>query len=55
LILAFCHRWQKDFGLGSLAATMIPYSLWMMFTGLVMTMLWIWLGLPLGPGAITTY
>jgi aminobenzoyl-glutamate transport protein len=55
LILAFCHRWQKDFGLGSLAATMIPYSLWMMFTGLVMTMLWIWLGLPLGPGAVTTY
>jgi aminobenzoyl-glutamate transport protein len=55
LILAFCHRWQKDFGLGSLAATMIPYSIWMMITGLAMTMIWIWLGLPLGPGAGTSY
>lgn len=55
LILAFCHRWQKDFGLGSLAATMIPYSIWMMVTGLIMTMLWIWLGLPLGPGAVSSY
>ena len=24
LILIFCQRWQKDFGLGSLAATMLP-------------------------------
>ncbi len=55
LILAFCHRWQKDFGLGSLAATMIPYSIWMMVTGLILTMLWIWLGLPLGPGAVSGY
>lgn len=55
LILAFCHRWQKDFGLGSLAATMIPYSIWMMGTGLVLTMVWIWLGLPLGPGAVSEY
>lgn len=55
LILAFCHRWQKDFGLGSLAATMIPYSIWMMVTGLVLTMVWIWLGLPLGPGAVSEY
>jgi len=55
LILAFCQRWNKDFGLGSLAATMIPYSIWMMITGLIMAVLWIWTGLPLGPGAGTEF
>jgi aminobenzoyl-glutamate transport protein len=55
LILAFCQRWNKDFGLGSLAATMIPYSIWMLITGLALAMVWIGLGLPLGPGAGTTY
>ena len=34
---------------------MIPYSIWMMVTGLILTMLWIWLGLPLGPGAVSGY
>ncbi len=55
LILTFCQRWQKDFGLGSLTATMIPYSLWLMVTGLIMTMTWIALGLPLGPGTSVGY
>ncbi len=55
LILAFCQRWQQSFGLGSLAATMIPYSIWMMLTGLVMTAAWVLLGLPLGPSAGVEY
>jgi aminobenzoyl-glutamate transport protein len=55
LILAFCQRWNKDFGLGSLAATMIPYSIWMMITGMLIAVTWVWLGLPLGPGAGTGY
>ncbi len=55
LILTFAQRWQKDFGLGSLTATMIPYSIWLLITGLVMTMVWIALGLPLGPGTSVGY
>lgn len=51
LILVFCQRWQKDFGIGSLAATMLPYSLLLLVAGLVMTMAWVILGIPLGPGA----
>lgn len=51
LILTFCQRWQRDFGLGSLTATMLPYSFWLLIAGLAMTMLWVLLGLPLGPGA----
>lgn len=51
LILVFAQRWQKDFGLGSLTAMMIPYSIWMLVTGVMLMMLWIFLGLPLGFGA----
>lgn len=55
LVLAFCNRWQSNFGIGSLTATMIPYSVWMLITGLILTMLWAALGLPLGGGAEVNY
>lgn len=51
LILIFCQRWQKDFGLGSLAATMLPYSMGLLGAGLVLVGAWVALDLPLGPGA----
>ncbi len=55
LILTFCQRWKPDFGLGSLAATMIPYSMFLMIGGLIMVILWVALGIPLGPGASIGY
>jgi aminobenzoyl-glutamate transport protein len=51
LILVFCQRWQKEFGLGSLAATMLPYSLLLLCAGLIMTIVWVVFSIPLGPGA----
>lgn len=51
LILIFAQRWQRNFGLGSLTAMMIPYSIGIMITGLVLTVGWVFLDLPLGPGA----
>ena len=51
LILVFCQRWQKEFGMGSLAATMLPYSALLLLSGGIMTVAWVLLGLPLGPGA----
>ena len=51
LILIFCQRWQSSFGLGSLVATMLPYSIALMIAGLAMTIGWVILDLPLGPGA----
>ena len=55
LILVFAQRWQKGFGLGSLTAMMIPYSIWMLISGVILIVAWIALGLPLGPGAPMTY
>jgi len=55
LILIFAQRWQKNFGIGSLTAMMIPYSIWLLITGVILMVLWIFLGLPLGPGAPVEY
>lgn len=55
LILTFCQRWSPQFGLGSLVAMMVPYSVWLLVTGMVLAVVWVILGLPLGPGAGTTY
>ncbi len=55
LILVFAQRWQKGFGLGSLTALMIPYSIWLLLSGLALTIIWVYLGLPLGPGASMSY
>ena len=49
LVLVFAQRWQKEFGLGSLLATMLPYSLFLLVGGLLLTVAWVFLGLPLGP------
>lgn len=51
LILVFARRWVKDFGLGSLTATMIPYSIWMLISGILLVVAWTYLGFDLGPGA----
>ena len=51
LILIFCQRWNKDFGLGSLAAMMLPYSIWLLGAGVALMMIWVGLDLPLGPNA----
>lgn len=51
LILVFAQRWTKDFGLGSLTAMMIPYSVWLLITGVALMMLWVFLGFDFGPGA----
>ncbi len=51
LVLVFARRWQEGYGLGSLTAMMIPYSIWMLITGTALMMIWLFLGIPLGPGA----
>ena len=55
LILTFCQRWMPGFGLGSLTATMVPYSFFLMLTGVGMVIGWVYFGLPLGPGSGIEY
>lgn len=55
LVLTFCQRWRTDFGLGSLTAAMLPYSIWILIVGMALTFGWVFLDLPLGPGAGVHY
>jgi aminobenzoyl-glutamate transport protein len=55
LILVFAQRWQKDFGLGSLTAMMIPYSIWLLVSGTLLIVVWFYLGIPMGPDAPVGY
>lgn len=51
LILVFCRRYQQNYGIGNLVALMLPYSV---VFGLLMSLvlvIWMALGLPLGPGS----
>ncbi|MGP1275906.1 MAG: AbgT family transporter [Caulobacterales bacterium] len=55
LVLVFARRWVPEFGIGSLTAAMVPYSLWLLISGIILTIAWVFLGLPLGPGAEVGY
>lgn len=56
LILAVATNYKKDLGLGTLVATMLPYSLVFFLGWTFFFFLWVFvLGLPVGPGAPTYY
>lgn len=50
LIIAFFQRYEKKAGIGTLVATMLPYSFAFLGVWIVMMIAWVGLGLPLGPG-----
>ncbi|HUE87172.1 MAG TPA: AbgT family transporter [Vicinamibacterales bacterium] len=51
LIIAFMQRYRPDTGIGTLVATMLPYSVAFLVGWTVLLVIWILLGLPVGPGA----
>jgi aminobenzoyl-glutamate transport protein len=55
LILIICQRWNRNFGLGSVIATMLPYSIGFAIAGMVLVAGWVTLGIPVGPGAPAAY
>jgi aminobenzoyl-glutamate transport protein len=55
LILTFCQRWDRQFGMGGLMAAMLPYSVAYLVAGLLLTVAWVTVDLPLGPGATIDY
>lgn len=55
LVLVMCQRWVRGFGVGSLIAMMLPFSLTFGVAALLLVALWAALGLPVGPGAPAVY
>jgi aminobenzoyl-glutamate transport protein len=51
LIVAFVQRYDSKAGLGTVIATMLPYSVAFLVGWAVLLAIWLLLGLPLGPGA----
>jgi len=55
LVLAFCRRWDKNVGVGTLLSMMLPFALAFMVGGMAMTAAWVYFDWPLGPGASVHY
>jgi len=55
LILTFIHKYDKNSGIGTLIATMLPYSIVFFIVWTILFIAWFGLGLPLGPGAELFY
>jgi len=51
LIIAFVQKYDKKAGIGTIIATMIPYSIAFFIVWSILLIAWISLGIPLGPGA----
>jgi len=56
LILAMACRYKRDLGIGTMVATMLPYSVAFLIGWTLLFYLWVFvLGWPVGPGAPTYY
>ncbi len=51
LIIAFIQKYDKNAGIGTVIATMLPYSIAFFIFWTILLVAWILLGLPLGPDA----
>ena len=49
-ILTVAQRYQKDTGIGTISALMLPYTLILAVAWIILFVLWYILGIPLGPG-----
>jgi aminobenzoyl-glutamate transport protein len=55
LIVAFMQKYQKDAGIGTIIATMLPYSFAFLIIWTALLIIWLWLGIPIGPDAPLEY
>ncbi|MEL6772634.1 MAG: AbgT family transporter [Bacteroidota bacterium] len=56
LILAFAAKYDRKMGIGTIIATMLPYSIFFLIGWVILFYLWVFvLGMPVGPEAPTFY
>lgn len=51
MIVVFMQKYDKDKGLGTLISTMMPYSIAFLIFWAILLVIWMLLGIPVGPGA----
>ncbi len=55
MIVVFAQKYDKKSGIGTLISTMLPYSLFFLIGWTILLVIWMLLGLPLGPGVEMFY
>ncbi|GGN66562.1 AbgT family transporter [Oceanobacillus indicireducens] len=55
IIIAFAQKYDKKMGIGTLISTMVPYSMFFLVGWTLMLIIWMLLGIPLGPGGPLIY
>ncbi|SDO37976.1 AbgT family transporter [Alkalicoccus daliensis] len=55
IIIAFAQKYDKKMGIGTLISVMFPYSIFFTIIWSIMLIVWMFFGLPLGPGSPITY
>ena len=56
VVVAFAQRYDRNIGIGTIIATMLPYSMFFFIFWVILFYVWVFLfGLPVGPGSPTYY
>lgn len=50
-MVTVAQRYKKDAGIGTIIALMVPYTMWILISWVVLFVAWFALGIPWGPGA----
>ncbi|MCQ9625778.1 AbgT family transporter [Cetobacterium somerae] len=51
IVLGLAQEYEEDSGVGTVISLMLPYTIAMLIMWILMAIIWIYLGIPLGPGA----
>lgn len=55
IIIAFAQKYDKKMGIGTLVSTMLPYSIFFLIGWTIMLLIWMLIGIPLGPNGPIHY
>jgi aminobenzoyl-glutamate transport protein len=55
IVIAFAQKYDKKVGIGTLVSTMLPYSIVFTIGWVMMLLIWMLTGLPIGPGTPIEY
>ena len=55
IIIVFAQKYDRKAGIGTILAAMLPYSIAFLIAWVIMLLIWVYAGFPLGPGASAFY
>jgi aminobenzoyl-glutamate transport protein len=55
LVIIYAQKYQKDLGIGTLISLMLPYSIMFLILSIVVLVIWVLTGIPVGPDSPLYY